>query len=152
MSREEIVDEVLMLLPVLGRELGRPSAVELEEVARCGLPVDLQLSPGHIQTFIALSRGPRSVSQLAEAVGVSRPAMTQIVDRLEEHGMVRRRHHPEDRRVVLVEYVPVMREVAARVVSSRRARISRVIDRMSEDEARAFLKGFKMLIAAFDVP
>ncbi|TCJ20492.1 MarR family transcriptional regulator [Rubrobacter taiwanensis] len=148
MGRQEIVDEILMLLPVLGRELGRPSAGELEEIVRCGLPVDVQLSTGHIQALIALSRGPRSVGELAEAVGVSRPAMTQILDRLEGHGMVRRRPHPGDRRVVLVEYVPVMREVAARLVNRRRAWISRVVDRMSEEEARAFLKGLKMLVAA----
>lgn len=43
---------------------------------------------------------------LAEAVGVSRPATRQLVNRLAEHGIVERKHNPEDRRVALVECAP----------------------------------------------
>ncbi|HLM78832.1 MAG TPA: MarR family transcriptional regulator [Rubrobacteraceae bacterium] len=69
--------------------------------------MDAQLSPGHLQVLIALGKGSHSshsVSALACTVGVSRPAASQLVDRLAEHGMVERRHDPADRRVVLVDY------------------------------------------------
>ena len=103
MDREKLVDDTLMLLPTLMRLVERPSPVELGEIARRGLPADAQVSPGHIQVLIALTRGPRSVGKLAEELEVSPPAATQLVDRLAEHGMVRRRNDPADRRVVLVE-------------------------------------------------
>ena len=44
MDRERLVDEVLMLLPVLGRGLGRPRREELGEIAERGIPVDVHLS------------------------------------------------------------------------------------------------------------
>ncbi|MDP8952791.1 MAG: hypothetical protein M3N18_11250 [Actinomycetota bacterium] len=60
MDRERLVDEVLMLLPVLGRGLGRPDPAELKALARRGITVDAQLSPGHVQVLIALGRGAHS--------------------------------------------------------------------------------------------
>lgn len=151
MDREQLVDEILMLLPVLTRELGRPPAVEREEIARRGIPPDAHVSPGHVQVMVALSRGPHSVSQLAEAVGVSSPAATQLVDRLAELGMVERRHDVEDRRRVLVDYVPGMQEIARRIGERYRRKLRWAVERMTDEEARAFLKGLKLLVEGLDV-
>jgi DNA-binding MarR family transcriptional regulator len=120
-----LIDEVLMLLPVLGRGLGRPDRSEFNEMARLGVSVNAQLSAGHVQVLIALEKGPRSVGALAGAVGVSRPAASQLVDRLAEHGIVERRHDPEDRRVVLVEYAPGMQNIAHRMIEGRRRRLKK---------------------------
>ncbi len=151
MDRQRLVDEVLMLLPVLGRGLGRPDPAELEALASRGVPVDAQLSPGHVQVLIALGRGPHSIGGLAETVGVSPPAASQLVDRLVEHGMVQRRHAPEDRRVVLVDYVPGMQDMARRMMEGRRERLEEAMSSLTDEEARAFLKGLKLLVESFDV-
>src|SRR5918993_4174925 len=120
MDRERLVDETLMLLPTLMRLVERPSPVELGEIARRGLATDVQVSPGHIQVLIALTRGPRSVGQLAEELGVSPPAATQLVDRLVEHGMVNRHSDPEDRRGVFLYYFGGMHERGQGIVGGRR--------------------------------
>ena len=151
MERERLIDEVLMLLPTLGRGIGRPGPVEMDEIASRGVPVDVHLSPGHVQVLISLARGPCSVGQLAEVVGVSSPAATQLVDRLVEHGMVERRHDEADRRIVLVDYVPGMRDVARRIVESRRRRLEEVMGSLTDEEARAFVKGLKLLAESFGV-
>ena len=57
MDRERLIDEVLMLLPVLGRGLGRPGREELGEIAERGISVDAHPSPGHVQVLLALGRG-----------------------------------------------------------------------------------------------
>jgi len=44
-DRERLVDEVLMLLPVLGRGLGRPDPAELKALARRNIPVHALPSP-----------------------------------------------------------------------------------------------------------
>ena len=150
MDRGRLVDEVLMLLPVLGRGLGRPEPGEIGELASAGVPVDAHISPGHVQVLIALGRGPHSIGALAEAVGVSAPAASQLVDRLVEHGMVERRHDTADRRVVLVDYVPGMQEIARRMMEGRRRRVEEAVGAMSDAEAEAFLKGLKLLVGAFD--
>lgn len=147
-----MLDEVLMLLPVLGRGLGRPSAVELDELASRGVPVGVELSPGHVQVLISLSRGPLSIGRLAEEAGVSQPAASQLVDRLAEHGMVERRHAEEDRRVVLVDYAPRMRPVARGIVRSRREKLERAMDTLGDAELRAFVAGLRALVRAFEGP
>src|SRR5215204_1393519 len=123
MDRARLVDETLMLLPTLMRLVERPSPVQMGEISRRGVATDVQVSPGHIQVLIALARGPRSVGQLAEELGVSPPAATQLVDRLAEHGMVDRHNDPEDRRVVLVDYVAGMRDVARCIIEDPRRQI-----------------------------
>ena len=149
MDRERLVDETLMLLPTLMRLVERPSPVEMGEIASRGVPTDVQVSPGHIQVLIALTRGPRSVGQLAVEWEVSPPAATQLVDKLAEHGMVDRRHDPEDRRVVLVDYVDGMHEVARRIVEDRRRPLEEAMSRMTDDEALAFVKGLRLLAESF---
>jgi DNA-binding MarR family transcriptional regulator len=149
MDRERLVDETLMLLPTLMRLVERPSPVEMGEISRRGVATDVQVSPGHIQVLIALTRGPRSVGQLAEELRVSPPAATQLVDRLAEHGMVNRHSDPEDRRVVLVDYVAGMREVARRIVENRRCPLRDAISMMTDSEALAFVKGLRLLAQSF---
>lgn len=149
MDRERLLDEILMLLPVLWRGVGRPDPVEMGEIASQGIPVDAHVSPGHVQILIALSRGPHSLGQLAEVLGVSRPAATQLVDKLVEHGMVERRQDPADRRVVLVDYVPGMQDIARRITESRRRRLVAAMEPLTDEEARAFAKGLKLLAEGF---
>ena len=149
MDRERLVDETLMLLPTLMRLVERPSPVEMGEISRSGLATDVQVSPGHIQVLIALTRGPRSVGRLAEELEVSPPAATQLVDKLAEHGMVDRHHDPEDRRVVLVDYVPGMHEVAGRIVEDRRRPLQEAMSEMTDTEALAFVKGLRLLARSF---
>jgi DNA-binding MarR family transcriptional regulator len=149
MDRERLVDETLMLLPTLMRLVERPSPVEMGEIARRGVATDVQVSPGHIQVLIALARGPRSVGQLAGELGVSPPAATQLVDKLAEHGMVDRHNDPADRRVVLVDYVAGMREVAGRIVRDRRRPLQNAMSKMTDGEALAFVKGLRLLAQSF---
>jgi DNA-binding MarR family transcriptional regulator len=149
-DRERLVDEVLMLLPVLGRGLGRPGREELGDIAERGIPVDVHLSPGHVQVLISLGRGPHSIRQLAGAVGVSSSAVTQLVNHLEEHKMVHRRHDPSNRRVVLVDYAPGMQDIARRMMEGRRRRLAEAVNPLTDEEAWAFLKGLRLLVESFD--
>jgi DNA-binding MarR family transcriptional regulator len=148
-DRELLLDETLMLLPTLMRLVERPSPVEMGKIAHRGIPEDAQVSPGHIQVLIALTGGPRSVGQLAEELEVSPPAATQLVDKLAEHGMVDRHNDPADRRVVLVDYVDGMHEVARRIIDDRRHHLQDAMSKMTDKEALAFVKGLKLLAESF---
>lgn len=130
------------------RLVERPSLVEMGEIARRGLR-EVHVSPGHIQVLIALTRGARSVGQLAEELEVSPPAATQLVDRLAEHGMVHRHNDPADRRVVLVDYVEGMHEVARSIVEDRRRPLQTAMSKMTDTEALAFVKGLRLLAESF---
>lgn len=151
MNRERVVDEILMLLPVLTRGLGRPDPSEIGELARRGISVNATLSPGHVQVLIALGKGPHSIGRLAEAVGVTPPAASKLVDSLSEHGMIERRHDPADRRVVLVDYAPGMQDIARRMMERRVQKLREALARMTDEEVRALLKGLRLLIESFEL-
>src|SRR3712207_4658593 len=110
-----------MLMPTLMRAIGGPDPAEMAELASRGVPVDVRVSPGHVQIQIALSKGPHSVGQLAQVMGVSAPAASQLLDRLVEHGMVERRHGATaDRRVGGGGYAPPVRGVGPGLMGVRR--------------------------------
>jgi DNA-binding MarR family transcriptional regulator len=83
-------------------------------------------------------------------VGVSSSAVTQSVNYLAEHKMVQRRHDPSDRRVVLVDYVPGMQDIARRMMEGRRRQLAEAVNPLTDEEARAFLKGLRLLVERFD--
>src|ERR1700753_4226693 len=50
----------------------------------------------------AVSEEPQRITDLAAAEGVTQPAITRLVDRLQVRGWVIREHDPEDGRAVMV--------------------------------------------------
>src|SRR6266508_3672435 len=56
--------------------------------------------------------GPMTAGRLAERARISRGAMTALLDRLERKGLARRTRDTEDRRRVLVEVTPELRQRA----------------------------------------
>jgi DNA-binding MarR family transcriptional regulator len=63
--------------------------------------------------------GPMAAGHLAERARLSPAAMTSLLDRLEEKGLARRRRDTEDRRRVLVETTPKLRELAEQLYGTR---------------------------------
>ncbi|WP_370144721.1 MarR family winged helix-turn-helix transcriptional regulator [Streptacidiphilus sp. EB129] len=61
-----------------------------------------RLGGGRGKILLQLRDGPMTLSQLAAANGLDAPYATLVVDKLEAHGLVERRPHPDDRRRKLV--------------------------------------------------
>src|SRR5207245_4009362 len=65
---------------------------------------DLALTYAQSQVLFRLAEHPGShMGDVAKAFGVTLPAVTHIVDRLEEKGLVTRGDHPADRRVYVLD-------------------------------------------------
>jgi DNA-binding MarR family transcriptional regulator len=76
----------------------------------------LGLSPADLETLDLLStNGPLTAGRLAELTGLTTGAITGVVDRLEEAGLVRRERDAEDRRRVIVHLVPDRARAIARL-------------------------------------
>jgi DNA-binding MarR family transcriptional regulator len=69
------------------------------ELARA---LGFRLGGGRGKVLFQLRDGAMTLRQLADANGVDAPYATLIVDKLEAHGLVERRPHPDDRRRKLV--------------------------------------------------
>ena len=86
----------------------------LYEALRRLTPRDgLSLTAGSVLRRLERS-GPQRLCDLCVPEGVTQPAMTQLVTRLEKDGLARRGNDPADRRVVLVSITDAGREAVER--------------------------------------
>ena len=65
---------------------------------------ELDLPAGHFPVLAALDRlGSLNVGELTEALGVSQPGVTRMLDKLQAEGLVRSTQSEDDRRVRTIE-------------------------------------------------
>lgn len=88
------------------------------------------------------------MSQLAQALRVTMPTSTGIVDRLVEHGLVHRTEDPRDRRLVVVSLTGQGRELMERLLSADRRRLAAVIGRLSLEELRIVARALDLMYEA----
>ena len=89
-------------------------------------------------TLATLERsGPRRLTALAVQEGVTQPAMTQLIGRLQDAGLVRREADPADGRVVQVRLTDQGRETLARRRAVRAERLAAVLDLISPEDRAA---------------
>ena len=89
-------------------------------------------------TLATLERsGPRRLTSLAAQEGVTQPAMTQLITRLEDAGLVDRAADPADGRVVQVRITADGKAMLARRRAVRAERVAGLLDRLSPDERAA---------------
>jgi len=89
-------------------------------------------------------RGPQRITTMALAEGVSQPSMTQLVQRLEQRGLVTRTSDPSDGRVALVS----LTEEGRTVLAARRARNTRRIADLLADLPEPDVEALASALAA----
>jgi DNA-binding MarR family transcriptional regulator len=112
------------------------AAVDREMAADVQL-VAMEVTSAQFIVLAALSMGEmKSASDLCKHISYDAGAMTRMIDRLEEKGLLRRSRCPDDRRLVNLELtekgslaLPQMRRVAMRV-------LNRFLDGFTKAEAR----------------
>jgi DNA-binding MarR family transcriptional regulator len=92
----------------------------------------LDLHPTDEKALSVLQRlGPLSAGDLARRTGLATASVTNLVDRLERKGFVRRVRDPRDRRRIVVEARPDRVEEAARLFQSTGSSLARLHHRYS---------------------
>jgi DNA-binding MarR family transcriptional regulator len=101
----------------------------------------------HVLTILE-SSGALPMGKVAEALDVSIASATGIIDRMEQRGLVEREHGADDRRVVLVRPTTAGLALFSDLDEHRRAGLTRILARLTDDELAAFLKGLRAMSAA----
>lgn len=99
-------------------------------------PPGLSLTAAATLTTLERS-GPRRLTALAADEGVTQPAMTQLVGRLEAAGLVQRCADPDDGRVVHVQLTAAGRDLVARRRAVRAERLSGLLATLSPADQEA---------------
>jgi DNA-binding MarR family transcriptional regulator len=106
---------------------------------------DLSLTAA--STLRTLERhGPHRLSDLAGTEGVTQPAMTQLVSRLERAGLAERRTDPADGRVVVVDIADAGRDLLRKRREARAGRLAALMAELDDADRVAIMAA----LPAFD--
>ncbi len=83
--------------------------------------------------LVSAADGPQRASELAAAVGVSRPTLTSLVDGLEQAGLVRRVPVATDRRGIQLELTAAGREATYRAERALSVRLLTLMNGAPQD-------------------
>ncbi len=102
---------------------------------------------------VLASRGPQGVASLAEAVAVTPPTASRLVDRLVRKGLVRRRADQHDRRQVRIGLTEAGRALVDQVTERRRAEMTELLTSIPLEIKEPMADGLRLLAeAAGEVP
>lgn len=106
------------------------------------------LSLTAVSTMAALDQaGPGRLTALANRAGVTQPAMTQLISRLEDAGLVRREADIADGRVVQVAITDTGRAAMARRRAVRAERLAVILAHLSAEHRAALAAALPALDA-----
>ncbi|PIQ42725.1 MAG: hypothetical protein COW05_08330 [Gammaproteobacteria bacterium CG12_big_fil_rev_8_21_14_0_65_46_12] len=105
---------------------------------------DISILQAHIILSINFHR-PCKMSQIAKSANLTLGSVTQIIDKLEDKGYVKRQRSKEDRRVVFVELTEKGRKVVAANEQHVKQVGKEVMQKFSQDEQRLFLDFFQRM-------
>jgi len=97
---------------------------------------------------ILYSSGPTRVSTLAQALRVSTPTVTGILDRLVQRGMTSRADDPTDRRVVLNLLTPLGLQVIEGLHPVQPEYLNQLVGRLTDGERQIIVDGLQALLEA----
>ncbi len=93
------------------------------------------------------AKGRLTVSEVAEALGVSLSAITALVDRLAPAGLVVRSRDEKDRRLVWLQVTDKGREVLASCVQGRRRVAIKYFGQLPEKDLENLLEVYEKILA-----
>jgi DNA-binding MarR family transcriptional regulator len=108
--------------------------------------VSLSMAKQGALTQLALAGEPLTLSQLATRLSCVRSNMTQLIDRLEADGLVRRLDDPADRRSVRAELTALGRQrqdAGARAMAKVQAEIAAGLSKADRSALESALSAFK---------
>ena len=135
------------LIAELVEEMTSWSPRDRMNVFRSWLKGSLSLIHLHVLTVLEAD-GAMAMSHLAEMLDVSVASTTGIVSRMEERGLVERRHGETDRRVVLVRPTEAGIAIFRDMTEHRRQSLTHLFTRLTDDELAALLTGLRAMRAA----
>jgi DNA-binding MarR family transcriptional regulator len=144
MSQQDLLqtaEAVAGLIPRLARGLASPAKdpaddLPLAQLRLCGI----------------LSEGPRAMTALSRALGVSLSALTQIADRLERARLVKRVAEENDRRVRCLQLTARGEKMMRKRREVRVLRARAVLERLSAPQREAVQASLEILVDACSAP
>ena len=124
---DAVAQNMFHVMPLIKKRLLHMDMVQKEH----GTPLS------HVQVLAMLQdAGTMSVSEISRRLGIAKPNITPLVDRLYEAGYVDRQHDENDRRVVNIVLLPAGAEKLAAIRATNARQIQVKAEDLSVSEFR----------------
>ncbi len=110
------------------------------------------LSPAQAQLMCVIKDQPRGMTELTHMLGLERPGLTGLVDRIERRGLLRRDTPQHDRRAVMVTLTPRGKEITEAFYAQVSDRLQRLVAHLPADDRQQFEDIAFNIIMAEQVP
>ena len=108
--------------------------------------LQLDMPMGQFKAMATITMfGPQPVGEIGRRLGISEPAASLLVGKLEERGLAERVRDEQDRRRILVTATPAAEELAGRLREGREEQVQGWFAALSDDELAGLLLGFRGL-------
>lgn len=124
--------------------------VELSRAFEAHLGEQLTVNPTDLAAMDHLiTSGPLGPGELARRLGITPPAVTAVVDRLEQLGHATRVAHPADRRAVVVTPAPASVQKAMSILMPMIGDIDATLDGFDADQQATIAEYLERVVAAY---
>jgi DNA-binding MarR family transcriptional regulator len=134
-ARSRRLDEIAEALPQRAAALSRLFLTR----------TTMNVSRTEVGVIRAVSVRPQRVTELAAGEGVTQPAITRVVNRLEERGWVMRESDPRDGRAVVVRLTPPGRTVFERLRGEYRALVHEEMATLDDEDVETLARAIDVL-------
>jgi len=127
--------------------------VNLEDNAQKNLNFRIKLSISEIHFLEAVGacgKKGRTISELADALGVSKPSVTVAVTKLEKKGFVTKFHNQADGRSVQVILTHEGSKISAYYQYFRRRMVKKIINGLTDQEKEYLVRAFQKINVYFE--
>ena len=134
---DAVAQNTFHVLPLIKKRLLHMDLVQREH----GTPLS------HVQVLAMLQDvGTMSVSEISRRLGIAKPNITPLVDRLYASGYVDRQHDENDRRVVNIVLLPAGEEKLAAIRATIARQIQTQVETLSVSEFRELNESMQSIV------
>ncbi len=96
-----------------------------------------------------MEMGPSTAGDLAKVTRLTTGAITSVIDRLQKAGFVKRENDPNDRRKVIITFIPKKHEKARQYYAAMAKDVYELFSEYSESKLKLLIKHSEALTAIF---
>ncbi|WP_405166308.1 MarR family transcriptional regulator [Nocardia sp. NBC_01499] len=113
---------------------------------------EYDLTPTQATLLCAIKDESRQMAYLATSLGMTKNALSQLVDRTERRDLVRRVNSEQDRRVIMLGVTPSGKVLAEAIFAETTKRLPDIAENLDADDQRDFERVATSIVDAAGVP
>lgn len=112
---------------------------------------EFDLTPSQATLICAIRNEPRQMADLATSLGMTKNALSQLVDRTARRELVDRASSAQDRRVVMLGVTPTGKDLAEAVYAEVAKRLPEIASNLDADDQRDFERVATAIVDSSDL-